>query len=79
MACMKRPFFVPKEQGQLIQAQKSVRRFMEVVELTDEEIAAAQDDEEKIRANVEQTEHLPKPTLCASVQKASHVPLFLSR
>lgn len=78
MACVKCPFFVPKEQGQLIQAQKSVRRFMEVVELTDEEVAAAQDDEEKIRANVERTERLPKPTLLRQHPKGeshSFIPL----
>jgi hypothetical protein len=63
MACVKCPFFVPKEQGQLIQARKSVRRFMEVVELTNEEVAAVHDDEEKLQAAIKRTRHLPKPTL----------------
>jgi hypothetical protein len=76
MACVKCPFFVPKEQGQLIQAQKSVRRFMEVVELTEEERAAAQDDAEKIQANVERTERLPKPTLLRQRPKGESRPVI---
>ena len=44
MAGIKCPFFVPKEQAQLIEASKTVKRFMEVVELTEEELAAVQDD-----------------------------------
>ena len=36
MACIKCPFFVPKERVQLIAASKTVKRFLEVVALTDE-------------------------------------------
>ena len=63
MACIKCPFFVPKDRVQLITASKTVKRFMEVVELTDAELAAVQDDHSKLEAAVERTRHLPAPTL----------------
>ena len=63
MACIKCPFFVPKDRVQLIRASKTVKRFMEVVELTDEELAAVQDDHSKLEEAVERTRHLPAPTL----------------
>jgi integrase len=63
MACIKCPFFVPKEQVQLIAASKTVKRFMEVVELTDEELLAVQDDSSKLEEAVERTKRLPAPTL----------------
>jgi len=63
MACIKCPFFVPKERVQLIAASKTVKRFMEVVELTDEELLAVQDDYSKLEEAVKRTEHLPAPTL----------------
>jgi hypothetical protein len=44
MACIKYPFFVPTDQALLIQASKTVRRFMEIVELTDDERVAVEDD-----------------------------------
>lgn len=44
MACIKCPFFVPKEQAQLIKARATMKRFLEVVNLTPEEIGAAQDE-----------------------------------
>ena len=50
---------------------------MEVVELTDEEIAAAQDDEEKLQASIERTQHLPKPTLLRQRPKGDQAALFL--
>ncbi|MEO8288282.1 MAG: site-specific integrase [Chloroflexota bacterium] len=49
MACIKCPFFVPRDRAQLVEASKTVKRFMEVVELTDEELAAVQDDHEKLQ------------------------------
>jgi integrase len=63
MSCIKCPFFVPKERVQLIVASKTVKRFMEVVELTDEEVVAVQDDYSKLEEAVKRTEHLPAPTL----------------
>jgi hypothetical protein len=63
MACIKCPFFVPKERVQLIAASKTVKRFLEVVELTDEELLAMQDDYSKLEEAVERTKHLPAPTL----------------
>jgi integrase len=63
MSCIKCPFFVPKERVQLIAASKTVKRFMEVVELTDEELLAVQDDYSKLEEAVKRTEYLPAPTL----------------
>ncbi len=63
MACIKCPFFVPKDQAQLIEASRTVKRFMEVVELTEEELAAAQDDYHKLEAAVERTQHVTPPTM----------------
>jgi integrase len=63
MACIKCPFFVPKDQAQLIEASKTVKRFMEVVELTDEELAAVQDDSTKLEEAVQRTRQLPTPTV----------------
>ncbi len=62
MACIKCPFFVPKEQAQLIEARTTIKRFMEVVELTTEELAAVQDDYHKLEAAVERTQHTVPPT-----------------
>ena len=44
MACIKCPFFVPKEQAQLIEARTTMKRFLEVVNLTPEEVTAVQED-----------------------------------
>ena len=63
MACIKCPFFVPKEQAQLIEARTTVKRFMEVVELTAEELAAVQDDYHKLEAAVERTQDAIPPTI----------------
>ena len=63
MACIKCPFFVPKDRGQVIVASRAVKRFLEVVELTDEELVAVQDDCSKLEEAVERTRQLPAPTL----------------
>jgi hypothetical protein len=63
MACIKCPFFVPKDRVQLIAASKTVKRFLEVVELTDEELVAVQEDYSKLEEAVKRTRHLPAPTL----------------
>jgi integrase len=63
MACIKCPFFVPKDQAQLIADSATVKRFMEVVELTDEELAAVQEDCDKLEEAVQRTHHLSAPTM----------------
>ncbi len=63
MACIKCPFFVPKDQARLIEASRTVKRFMEVVELTEEELAAVQDDYHKLEAAVERTQQVATPTV----------------
>lgn len=63
MACIKCPFFVPKDQAQLIADSTTVKRFMEVVELTDEELAAVQEDCDKLEEAVQRTHHLSAPTM----------------
>jgi integrase len=78
MACIKCPFYVPKDQTQLIEARKTVKRFMEVVELTDEELAAVQDDYVKLEEAVERTQHLSPPTMLrrrAKGAKSRGIPL----
>ena len=62
MACIKCPFFVPRGQAQLLIACQTVKRFMERVELTDEELAAVQDDYDKLQAAVQRTQQLVSPT-----------------
>jgi integrase len=63
MACMKCPYFIPKDQTRLIEASRTVKRFMEVVELTEEELAAVQDDYGKLEAAVERSQHAATPTM----------------
>lgn len=64
MACIKCPFFVPAEPAQLIRSRQTVKRFLELVVLSDNELAAVQEDEQKLAANVHRTQHLsPAPTL----------------
>lgn len=62
MSCIKCPFFVPKEQAQLIEARTTMKRFLEVVNLTPEEITAAQNDLDKLDETIERTRDQPHPT-----------------
>ncbi len=71
MACIKCPFFVPKDQAQLLEARRTVKRFMEVVELTEEELAAVQDDYHKLEAAVERTHHVIPPTMLRRREKGA--------
>jgi integrase len=78
MACIKCPFFVPKDQAQLIEASRTVKCFMEVVELNDEELIAVQDDYHKLEAAVQRTQHRPSPTILrrrAKGTKSRGIPL----
>jgi len=61
MACIKCPFFVPRNQALLVEAHKTVKRFMELVELTDEELAAVEDDVGKLQEAIQRTNNLPAP------------------
>jgi integrase len=82
MACIKCPFFVPKNQAHLIEACQTVKRFMEVVELTDEELAAVQDDYAKLEAAVQRRQHLAMPTTLrrrAKGAKSRGIPLVVLR
>lgn len=63
MACMKCPYFVPNELAYLIASRNTVKRFMELVELTDEELAAVQEDEDKLQQSIERAQHTSLPTL----------------
>lgn len=63
LACRKCPFFIPAEQAQQIRAQERIKRFLEVVDLTDEELRAVQEDEQKIQENIERTAALPTPSV----------------
>jgi len=71
MACVKCPFFVPRDRALLIQSRETVKHFMEVVELTNEELAAAQDDYEKLQEAVQRTEGLQTPTILRRRAKGS--------
>jgi hypothetical protein len=71
MSCIKCPFFVPKEQAQLIEARATMKRFLEVVNLTPEEIAAAQEDLAKLDETLERTREQPRPTVLRQRAKGS--------
>jgi integrase len=71
MACIKCPFFLPRDQAFLIESRKTVKRFMEVVELTDEELTAVQDDYDKLNEAVERTQSLQAPTMLRRRAKGS--------
>ena len=80
MACVKCPFYVPKDRADLIESCKTIKRFMEVVELTDEELVAVQEDYDKLETAVECTQHLSAPTLLrrrAKGVKSRGIPLVV--
>jgi len=71
MACIKCPFFVPNDRAQLIEASQTVKRFMEMVELTDEELVAVQEDAIKLEEAVERAQHTSLPTTLRRRAKGS--------
>ncbi len=78
LACRKCPFFVAKEQAQQIRSREGIKRFLEVVELTEEEKRAAQEDAQKIAENIEHTAQLPPPDGLhqrPKGEKARYIPL----
>jgi integrase len=80
LACRKCPFFIAKEQAQQIRSQQRIKRFLEVVELTEEEKRAAQEDMQKIAENREQTGQFPSPDGLhqrAKGEKGRYIPLHV--
>jgi integrase len=71
MACIKCPFFLPRDQAFFIESRNTVKRFMEVVDLTDEELSAVQDDYDKLEKAVERTQSLQAPTMLRRRAKGS--------
>ncbi len=62
LACRKCPFFIPKEQARQLRSRDGIKRFLEVVELTEAEKRASEEDVQKIEENMEQTVQLSLPT-----------------
>jgi hypothetical protein len=82
MACIKCPYFVPNDQAQLIAASRTARRFMELVDLTDDELRAVEDDQTKLEEAARRTEHLSTPTLLRRRAKGAQnrgIPLSMLR
>ena len=61
MACVKCPFFIPHDQAAIIQSRDTVETFLKQVQLTPEEVAAVEDDRDKLAATHERTRALPPP------------------
>ncbi|HVH30937.1 MAG TPA: tyrosine-type recombinase/integrase, partial [bacterium] len=74
MACIKCPFFVPREPAQLIRSRQTVKHFLEIVELSDHELAAVQDDEQKLAANIRRTQNLRPPQMLLRRAKGAAQP-----
>ena len=55
-------FYYFLEQAQQIRPRDGVKRFLEVVELREEEKQAAQEDVQKIEENIEHTAQFPPPS-----------------
>ena len=74
MACIKCPFFVPTETAQLIRSRQTVKHFLEIVQLSDHELAAVQDDEQKLAANIQRTQNLRPPQMLRRRAKGAAEP-----
>jgi hypothetical protein len=74
MACIKCPFFVPREPAQLIRSRQTVKHFLEIVQLSDHELAAVQDDEQKLAANIQRTQNLRPPQMLRRRAKGAAEP-----
>ncbi len=61
MACIKCPFLIVQDQASLIRSQDTVETFLKSVQLTPEELAAAEDDRDKIQETVARTDGLSPP------------------
>jgi integrase len=63
MACIKCPFFIPQDQASVIRSRNTVETFLKRVQLTPEEIAAVEDDRDKLIETHERTRGLPVPRM----------------
>lgn len=65
MACARCSFYLPKEssQAQMLEAQTSLRRMMQEIELTDEEITAVEGDMAALDALLQSLVHIDTPDL----------------
>jgi integrase len=61
MACIKCPFFIPQDQAAVIRSRETVETFLKTVELTPEEVAAVEEDRDKLTETHERTRALPRP------------------
>jgi hypothetical protein len=77
MACINYPFVVPNDRAYLIEASTTVKRFMEIVELTDEELAAVQEDATKREEAAERVLHTSLPTTLRRRAKGRGLPLHV--
>jgi len=63
MACVKCPFFIPQDQAAIIRSRDTVETFLKKVQLTPDEMAAAEDDRDKLAETHERTYDAPLPRL----------------
>jgi len=61
MACVKCPFFIPHDQAAVIHSRDTVETFLKKVQLTPEEVAAVEDDRDKMTETHERTRGVPFP------------------
>lgn len=61
MACIKCPFFIPQDQAAVIRSRETVEAFLKKVDLTPEEIAAVEDDRDKLGETHDRTHGMPMP------------------
>lgn len=61
LGCLKCPMYVPEDTAQQIRARAGIKRFMEMVPLSEEEEVAANGDLEKLTELIERNQHLPIP------------------
>lgn len=61
MACVKCPFFIPHDQAAVIRSRDTVETFLKKVQLTPEEIAAVEDDRDRLAETHERTRGMTLP------------------
>ena len=70
-------FFIPRDSALLIQSRKTVKRFLKLVELTDEELAAAQDDHDKPKEATRSTKKVRPLLVTPTAAILTHFHLLL--
>jgi hypothetical protein len=65
---------VPTEPAALIRSRQTVKHFLEMVELSDHELVAVQDDEQKLAANIQRTRHISPPQMLRRRAKGAAEP-----